>query len=146
MKRSGQAVWQGDGLTGKGNLTTQSGVFKAQPYSFNTRFKSEDGLAGTNPEELIAVAHAGCFTMALSFMLAGAGYVADELQTEAQVELQQQNGQFTISAITLNLQATIPGISDSEFQEIAHTAKANCPVSKALAATPMTLNASLRGG
>jgi len=143
MKRRSTAIWQGDGETGKGTLTTQSGVLKDQPYSFQTRFKSEDGRDGTNPEEVIAAAHSGCFTMALSFKLAAAGFTAEELRTIATVELQSKDGGFVISAIELMLEAKIPGIDDGRFQEIANDAKENCPVSKALSATPMSLQAKL---
>lgn len=143
MKRHATAIWHGDGQTGQGQLTTQSGVMKEQPYSFQTRFKSEDGRDGTNPEELIGAAHAGCFTMALSFKLAAAGFTADELRTTASVELQSKDGGFVISNIELALEAKIPGIEESQFQEIAKDAKENCPVSRALSATPMNLEAKL---
>lgn len=143
MKRNATATWQGDGLTGKGTLTTPSGVLQAQPYSFKTRFESEDGRAGTNPEELIAAAHAGCFTMALSFMLVASGFTATILNTEAVVDIEAKDGGFSITGIILQLTATIPGIDNDTFQSIAANAKANCPVSKALAATPMELRASL---
>jgi len=143
MKRTSTARWQGDGKTGTGQLSTQSGVFKEQPYSFTTRFVSEDGKAGTNPEELIAAAHAGCFSMALSFMLSGASHVPESLQTDASVELRFVDGHFEIAGIALNLKAKVPGIDAAKFQELASAAKANCPVSKALAATPITLLAEL---
>ena len=143
MKRNAIAIWHGDGQTGTGTLTSQSGVLNQQPYSFNTRFVSEDGKAGTNPEELIAAAHSGCFTMAFAFMLAGAGFKADEIRTTAYVDIQAKDGGFEIASIELDLEAKIPGIDNATFQEIAANAKANCPVSKALSATPISLNAKL---
>ncbi|AKV03889.1 Osmotically inducible protein [Labilithrix luteola] len=143
MIRKSTAVWKGDGLHGKGALTTQSGVFKDQPYSFNTRFQSEDGKAGTNPEELVGAAHAGCFAMALGFALTDAGNVADELRVTASVDLQKDGEGFSIKHITLDLEAKVPGIDAAKFQTIAEAAKKNCPLSKALASTPMTLNAKL---
>lgn len=143
MKRTSTATWSGDGLTGKGLLSTQSGAFDQQPYSFKTRFESEDGRAGTNPEELIAAAHAGCFSMALSFILAGAGHEPEELLTSASVEVQKQGDGFAITGITLKLQAKISNIDPTKFQELAETAKNNCPVSKALSAVPISLSAEL---
>jgi len=143
MTRQSTAVWQGSGREGKGFLTTQSGVFKDQPYSFQTRFQSEDGKAGTNPEELLGAAHAGCFAMALSFALTDAGHVPTELRVTAGVDLSQVEGGFAIKTITLNLEAKVSGIENAKFKEIAELAKKNCPVSKALSATPMTLTAKL---
>ena len=143
MTRFASAVWNGDGLTGKGRLTTQTGVFKNQPYTFKMRFGDERGKTGTNPEELIAAAHAGCFTMALSFGLAGAGFKAEELETTAEVELQSQGGGFVIGAIHLKLKGKVPGVSSEKFQELAAEAKIGCPISKALAAIPITLEAKL---
>ncbi|WP_140984835.1 OsmC family protein [Asticcacaulis tiandongensis] len=143
MKRTATAQWRGDGQTGAGTLSTQSGVFNAQPYSFKTRFGDEDGKAGTNPEELIAAAHAGCFTMALSFALAKAGFTAELLETAADVEIQPSDGGFSITGITLKLKANIPGIDQAQFDELAKGAKENCPISKALSAVPITLEASL---
>ncbi len=143
MKRTSTAQWRGDGKTGTGSLSTQSGAFNAQPYSFNARFVSEDGRAGTNPEELIAAAHAGCFTMALAFMLTGAGHVPEQLDTSATVALKFVDGHFEIDSIALAVQAKVPGIDAAKFQELAQNAKVNCPVSKALAATPITLTANL---
>ncbi len=143
MIRTSIAVWRGDGLHGKGELTTQSGVFRDQLYSFNTRFQSEDGKAGTNPEELLAAAHAGCFAMALSFALSDAGHVPDELHVAAKVELAKVEGGFSIKTIGLELEAKVPGLDDTKFQTIAEAAKKGCPLSKALAATPITLSARL---
>jgi osmotically inducible protein OsmC len=143
MIRKSTAVWQGDGLHGKGTLTTQSGAFRDQPYSFNTRFQSEDGKAGTNPEELLGAAHAGCFAMALSFALADAGHKAEELRVVAAVDLQKVEGGFAIKNIALELEGRVPGIDGAKFQEIAEAAKKGCPLSKALSATPITLSVKL---
>lgn len=143
MKRTATAQWRGDGMTGTGTLTTQSGAFTAQPYSFKTRFGDEEGKAGTNPEELIAAAHSGCFSMALSFALAKAGFTAELLETEAVVEVTPSEAGFSITAITLKLKANVPGVSAEQFQELAAGAKANCPISKALVSVPITLEASL---
>jgi osmotically inducible protein OsmC len=145
LKRTSVAVWQGDGLTGKGVLDTQSGVFKQQPYSFQTRFGAEDGKAGTNPEELIAAAHAGCFSMALSFGLTGAGHPPTELRTSATVVMDKEGVHWFIKSIDLVLEAKVPGITEAKFQELAKGAKETCPISRALSATPITLQAKLLG-
>jgi lipoyl-dependent peroxiredoxin len=141
MKRTASAQWSGSAREGSGSLTTQSAVLDATPYSFNTRFG--DGK-GTNPEELLAAAHAGCFTMATSFALSNAGFPPQALDTEAVVTVEQVDGGFSITAIHLEMTASVPGIDDAQFQGIAAGAKANCPLSKALAAVPITLNATLR--
>ena len=143
MIRKSTAVWKGNGMQGTGALTTQSGVFKDQPYSFQTRFQSEDGKAGTNPEELIGAAHAGCYAMALSFALTDAGHVPTELKVTASVDLQKVEGGFGITQITLDLEAKVPGIDPARFQALAEGAKKGCPISKALAATPIALKAKL---
>jgi lipoyl-dependent peroxiredoxin len=143
LKRTSTAVWNGDGMTGKGTLDTQSGVFKAQPYSFKARFGDETGKSGTNPEELIAAAHAGCFTMALAFVLREAGFVADELKTNAVVTADKVGAGFRITGIDLELNARIPNLANDQFQQLAKAAKENCPVSVALASVPITLKASL---
>jgi lipoyl-dependent peroxiredoxin len=143
MIRTSTAVWRGDGLHGKGELGTQSGVFKGQPYSFQTRFQSEDGKAGTNPEELLGAAHAGCFAMATSFALSEAGHPPEELHVSAGVELSKVEGGFAITNIALSLEARVPGLDDAKFQALAEVAKKNCPLSKALSATPITLSAKL---
>jgi osmotically inducible protein OsmC len=132
MKRTGSAVWQGDLKGGKGTISTQSGVLKDTAYSFSTRF--ENGT-GTNPEELIAAAHAGCFTMALSATLGNAGYTPQRLATEAAVTLEQVGGNWTITTIDLQLDANVPGIDRAKFEELAADAKKNCPVSRVLNAT-----------
>lgn len=143
MIRTSSAVWRGDGLHGKGELTTQSGVFQGQPYSFQTRFQSEDGKAGTNPEELLGAAHAGCFAMATSFALTEAGHPPEELNVSAAVELSKDGAGFAISSIALTLEARVSGLDDAKFQGIAEAAKKNCPLSKALASTPIKLTAKL---
>ena len=143
MIRRSSAVWNGTGKEGKGTLTSTSGVLSNTPYSFSTRFESEDGKAGTNPEELIAAAHAGCFTMALSFQLAGAGFTPSELKTEAAVKVEQSEGGFSITSIQLNLTGSVPGISEEQFLELANAAKEGCPVSKALSAVSISLDAKL---
>jgi len=123
------ARYEGFGKEGKGSITTKSGVLDKQPYGFGTRF---EGQPGTNPEELIAAAHAACFTMALSFGLARAGYAGDTLETSAAVTLDQVEGGFEISSSALTLAAKVPGISAEEFAAIAKEAEMNCPVSKLL--------------
>lgn len=143
LKRMSTAVWKGDGMSGNGTLDTQSGVFQSQPYSFKTRFADASGKSGTNPEELIAAAHAGCFTMAFAFVLQEAGFVADELKTDATVSVEQVGKGFRITKIDLILNAKIPGITDEKFQELAKLAKENCPVSVALSTVPIEFKASL---
>ncbi len=139
MTRKAVAAWSGTGLEGAGSLTTQSGTMDNTPFGFKARFQSEDGKAGTNPEELIAAAHAGCFTMQLSFMIVGAGHTAELLTTEAAVTVEPKDGGFAISTIHLNLKGKVPGMSAEQFYELANQAKTSCPVSNALRATPITL-------
>ncbi|WP_404337048.1 OsmC family protein [Sphingomonas sp. MMS12-HWE2-04] len=130
--RTATARYQGFGKEGKGQLDTQSGVLDATPYSFNTRFGDEKG---TNPEELVAAAHAGCFTMALSFALARAGFTDGSLETTAAVKLDPDgDGGFAITRSDLKLVAEVPGISPEQFEKLARGAEANCPVSKLLKA------------
>jgi osmotically inducible protein OsmC len=143
LKRSSSVVWRGSGPKGSGTISTLSGAFKDQPYSVNTRFQSEDGKAGTNPEELIAAAHAGCFTMALAFQLTNAGHEPTELRTTAVVSMEKQDPGWTITGITLDVQGKVPGINAEQFQTLADTAKKGCPVSRALAATPISMTAKL---
>jgi lipoyl-dependent peroxiredoxin len=143
MKRRSTAVWQGNGAEGKGRLTSTSGVLNQTPYSAALRFKNEDGIAGTNPEELIAAAHSGCYAMALSFALTGAGFVPTELKVEAAVNLEQVTDHFEITGIHLDLAGKVPGITTEKFLELAGSAKANCPVSRALKAVEITLSAKL---
>ena len=144
MKRKSTAVWNGTGTEGKGNLSSTSGVLKNTPYSFATRFVSEDGKAGTNPEELIAAAHSGCFAMALSFGLSGAGFPPTELKVEATVTVENENGGFVIKSSHLELVGDVPNITEEKFIELANAAKKNCPVSKALDAIDITLSARLK--
>ena len=144
MIRKSNAVWNGTGKEGSGKLTSTSGVLSETPYSFAARFTSEDGKAGTNPEELIAAAHAGCFSMALSFQLDAAGFTATELQTEAQLKLENVDGGFKIASINLVCVGEVPNITEEKFVEIATNAKQNCPVSQALSAVEINLTASLK--
>ena len=139
IKRSGSATWSGGIKDGKGAISTQSGVLDNTQYGFNTRF--EDG-PGTNPEELIGAAHAGCFTMALSGQLGEAGMTAEKLSTTATVSLDKVEGGFSISAVHLTLVAKIPGANQEAFEAAALRAKQNCPVSKLLNAA-ITLDARL---
>jgi len=141
MKRTASAEWNGDLKQGKGLLQTQSGVLKQTPYSFSTRF--ENGI-GTNPEELIAAAHAGCFTLALSAALGKAGFTPEKLATQASLTLEQVEGNWTITTIHLDLTGRVPGINAQRFSDIAADAKANCPVSRVLKAN-ISLSAKLEG-
>jgi osmotically inducible protein OsmC len=131
ITRTASARYEGFGKEGKGHVSTQSGVLSEQPYGFNTRFGDEPG---TNPEELIAAAHAACFTMALSFALAKEGLSAGTLETSAKVKLDKDGDGFTITRSDLILTASVAGIDEARFREIAADAKANCPVSKLLKA------------
>ena len=139
IKRQGSAVWSGGIKDGKGAISTESGALKAYPYGFASRF---EGLPGTNPEELIAAAHAGCFTMALSLILCEAKLTAEEMQTSAQVTLEQADGGYAITAVRLTLKAKIPGADQTTFEKLAGKAKAGCPVSKLLKAE-ITLDCTL---
>ena len=139
MIRKARAVWRGTGRDGNGDLTTDSGVLSQTPYSYKTRFETEPG---TNPEELIAAAHAGCFTMALAFQLQGAGFTPTELSTEAAVTLEPEGQGFKISRSALTLRASVPGVDEAAFLEAARAAEKNCPVSKVLNAE-ITLDAKL---
>ena len=139
MIRKARAVWRGTGKDGNGDLTTDSGVLSATPYSFKTRFESEPG---TNPEELIAAAHAGCFTMQLAFLIQRAGAQAEELSTEAAVSLVPDGEGFKIDRSALTLRAKVPGLDRAKFEELAHTAEKSCPVSRLLNAE-ITLDATL---
>jgi lipoyl-dependent peroxiredoxin len=140
MKRSAFALWQGNLKNGKGTLSTDSGVLKETNYSFGSRF--ENGI-GTNPEELIAAAHAGCFTMALSAALQGAGFTAERLETKADLTLENlPEKSWTITTVHLTTAAKVPGITPEKFAEIAAGAKAGCPVSRVLKAE-ITLDAKL---
>jgi osmotically inducible protein OsmC len=139
MKRNGSAVWTGGLKDGKGTVSTDSGVLSNTQYSFSTRF--EDGK-GTNPEELIAAAHAGCFSMALSGQLGSAGMTAESIQTRASVNLEKTDAGFTITAVHLDVTAKIPGADRAKFETAANNAKAGCPISRLLNAT-ITMDAKL---
>lgn len=139
--RSAQAEWQGDLPKGKGTIRTQSGSFDGQ-YSFSSRF--EEGT-GTNPEELIAAAHAGCYSMALSNMLAGAGHPPTSVKTTAKVHLNKVEGGVAINLIELVCRAVVPGLDAAGFMAHAENAKVGCPVSRALAAVKIELDAALEG-
>ena len=142
MARKATAVWTGSLKEGKGNISTESGVLSQSPYSFKTRFENE---RGTNPEELIAAAHAGCFTMALSAQLGNAGITAERLETTASVSLEKVADGFAITKIHLDLNARIPGGDKTAFEKAAQAAKAGCPVSKLLKAE-ITLSTNLETG
>ena len=139
MIRKASAIWEGTGKEGTGHLTTDSGVLSSTPYSFKTRFENEQG---TNPEELIAAAHAGCFTMALAFQLQAAGFTPTQLTTEAAVSLVPDGAGFKIEKSALTLRATIPGIDQAKFDELAGAAEKGCPISKLFNAE-ITLDATL---
>jgi lipoyl-dependent peroxiredoxin len=139
ITRKAQAQWNGDLKAGKGEMSLGSGAFKGA-YSFGTRFEA---APGTNPEELIGAAHAGCFSMALSGALGRAGFTPKSVRTNSTVTLDKVGEGFGITRIDLETEASIPGIDDAKFQEIAKSAKENCPVSKALSATPIHLKAKL---
>ena len=138
MKRKVNAIWKGDGADGKGFLSAQSGAFDKMPYSFKTRFENDEGKLGTNPEELIAAAHAGCFNMKLSFVLNENGFSPDHLETES--ELTFVDG--VVESIELTLKAKVSGISNEKFLECAKEAKENCPISGLLNCV-ISLNSSL---
>jgi osmotically inducible protein OsmC len=140
IQRTADAEWKGDLKSGGGRVRLPSGAYEG-PYSFKSRFESG---AGTNPEELIAAAHAGCFSMALSAQLSNAGSPPASIRTTARVTLEKLEGGFAITAIALDTEGDVPGIDDATFQQLAENAKKGCPVSKALAATPITLTARLR--
>lgn len=140
MTRSANAVWQGGLREGKGDMRVGSGAFDV-PFSFKTRFGD---TPGTNPEELIGAAHAGCFSMAFSGALEGAGFTPERVATVAKVTVNQVEGGFAVTKIELHMEAKVPGIDEATFQQVAANAKANCPISKALAAVPeITLDAKL---
>ena len=139
MIRKAKAAWRGTGRDGEGDLSTDSGILAETPYSFRTRFENEKG---TNPEELIAAAHAGCFTMALAFQLQTAGYTPSELVTEAAVSLEPEGQGFAIKRSALTLRASVPGLDEATFRRLAETAEKTCPVSRVLRAE-ITLDAKL---
>jgi lipoyl-dependent peroxiredoxin len=131
IKRRGSATWKGGLKDGKGTISTESGALNAYPYAFASRF---EGVRGSNPEELIAAAHASCFTMAMSLILGEAKLTAEQMETSAQVSLEQVEGGYAITAVHLTLKAKIPGTDQETFEKLAAQAKAGCPVSKVLKA------------
>lgn len=139
IQKSASAIWRGGLKDGRGAISTQSGALAEHPYGFNTRF---EGVKGTNPEELVGAAHAGCFTMALSKILGEANLTAEQMDTKADVILEQVDGGFSITGVHLTLKAKIPGVDKAKFEELAGKAKAGCPISK-LFNTKITLDASL---
>lgn len=141
MKRKGSAVWKGSIKEGKGTISTESGVLSDTQYSFSTRF--EDGI-GTNPEELLGAAHAGCFSMALSGQLGAAGLTADSINTTATVTLEKTDSGFAITKVHLDVTAKIPGATQEAFETATNNAKAGCPVSKLFNAE-ITMDAKLEG-
>ena len=143
MKRHATAVWHGALGDGTGAITTQSGALAEHGYSFKARFQDEAGKSGTNPEELLAAAHAGCFAMQLSHFLAENGTPATELNAKAVVSVDPVDGGFAITSSAITLEGKVPGIDDAKFQELAKKAKEGCPVSKALGAIDVSLSAKL---
>ena len=142
-EKTANVHWEGAGKQGKGAISTETGALKGYPYGFASRF--EDDRRGTNPEEILGAAHAACFTMAFSFACDKAGIATKDIDTTASVRLVQQGDGFLIDRIVLTMQATVPGIDDARFQQIANAAKENCPLSKALASVPeISLKATLR--
>lgn len=139
IKKTGSAAWRGGIKDGIGSISTESGALKAYPYGFASRF---EGKAGTNPEELIGAAHAGCFTMALSLILGEAGLTAEQLNTSAEVTLEKDGEGFSITKVHLTLRGKVPGADEARFLELAGKAKQGCPVSKLLKAE-ITLDAAL---
>ena len=143
-EKTAKVHWEGQGKKGKGRVSTESGALQDYPYGFASRF--EDDRRGTNPEEILGAAHAACFTMAFSFACDKAGLATQDVDTQASVRLVKQGDGFLIDRIALTMHATVPGISEAKFQEIAQAAKRECPLSKALASVPeITLQATLRG-
>jgi osmotically inducible protein OsmC len=139
VKKFGTAVWRGGIKDGKGTISTESGALKDAPYGFSSRF---EGKPGTNPEELIGAAHAGCFTMALSLILGEAQLVAEQMDTKAEVTLEKEDGGFTITSVHLTLRAKIRSVDREQFAELANKANSGCPVSNLMKAR-MTLDATL---
>ncbi|MBL0121669.1 MAG: OsmC family protein [Betaproteobacteria bacterium] len=143
IEKKASVHWEGQGKAGKGQISTETGALKNFPYGFASRF--EDDRRATNPEEILGAAHAACFTMAFSFACDKAGFATASVDTQASVRLAKQDDGFVIDRIALTLQATVPGLDDAKFQDLAHTAKRDCPLSKALASVPeITLEATLR--
>jgi lipoyl-dependent peroxiredoxin len=145
MIRKSMTEWLGDGPNGSGSLSTESGALRAQPYSFKTRFQSGGGSsqARTNPEELLGAAHASCFAMTVAFILTEAGHAPKRLKVTAAVDIAKVGAGFAITSIALDLEAQVEGLSIEKFRALAEAAKTNCPISKALSATPISLTARL---
>lgn len=141
--RSATATWKGRGKEGSGTVSTTSGALSNTPHSYHSRFVSEDGKAGTNPEELVAAAHASCFTMKLSFVLGNAGFTAGKLECTATVKIDKVGDGNGVVGVHLTLSATVPGITNDVFQRCAEEAKVNCPISQLLKSVPITLEARL---
>ena len=141
IQRNGSAQWSGGIKDGKGSISTESGALKSYPYGFASRF---EGKPGSNPEELLGAAHAGCFTMALVAQLSGAGFTPTEIQTEAKVSFDKVGDGFAITRVDLQTSADVAGLDDVTFQGLAADAKKNCPVSKALAAIDIGMKATLK--
>lgn len=143
IEKTASVHWEGQGKKGVGQISTETGALKAYPYGFGSRF--EDDRKGTNPEEIIGAAHAACFTMAFSFACDKAGLATSSVDTKAAVRLAKQGEGFVIDRIALTMEATVPGLDEAKFQEIAAAAKRDCPLSKALASVPeITLQATLK--
>ena len=142
IKRKVQAIWKGSAKEGGGQLSSSNRFFDNTPYSFKGRFENEDGKLGTNPEELIAAAHSGCYAMALSVAISQAGHTPDEIDAQAEVILDKEGEGFAIKEIKLTVKGKVNGLSEKEFLEMAEGAKKGCPISKALSAVPISLNAS----
>lgn len=143
IEKNASVHWEGRGKEGQGQVSTETGALQAYPYGFGSRF--EDDRRGSNPEELLGAAHAACVTMAFSFACDKAGFATTAVDTRAAVRLAKQGEGFVIDRIALQLDATVPGIDEATFQQLAHSAKENCPLSKALASVPsITLAATLR--
>jgi len=145
IEKTASVHWEGPGKKGQGQISTETGALKRHPYGFASRF--EDDRRGTNPEEILAAAHAACFTMAFSFACDKAGFATGSVDTQARVRLAPRGTGFVIDRIALTLKATVPGIDDARFQEIALAAKCDCPLSKALASVAeITMQATLEDG
>ena len=143
MERSSTAVWRGAGKEGSGVVSTKSGAIKDHVYTASSRFVGEDGIPGTNPEELIAAAHASCYAMALAFMLTGSGHAPEELRTTAHAKLEKLGELWTVTGIRLEVVGKVPGLAPAAFVEAANKAKTDCPISRLLASVPITLEAKL---
>ena len=142
MIRKATAVWQGTGKEGTGTFSTQSGAITNLPYSWKTRFGDQSGMSGSNPDELLAAAHASCFSMAVAFQFTGAGLTPDELKTEVALTMEQSGTAWSIVKSHITLNAKVPGLTEDKLQELANNAKQNCPVSRALK-VEITMTANL---